>query len=30
LDDEEMRNEIEINLKVSTFVRHGRCYKSAR
>jgi hypothetical protein len=25
-----MRNEIEINLKVSTFVRHGRCGKSAR
>ena len=25
-----MRNEIEINLKVSTFVRHGRCVKSAR
>ena len=30
LDDEEVRDEIEINLKVSTFVRHGRCCKSAR
>lgn len=25
-----MRDEIEINLKVSTFVRDGRCCKSAR